>query len=268
MGRRHRNFRTNGIYHVIQRGHNKSFVFDDQLDKAQFVDIIRVTLAALPCNLLYYVLMDNHFHLILEMTSDPIDVIMQRISMTYSKYYNKKYSRSGSVYGERYRSYPISDRAYLIQLIRYIANNPVKAGIVTQLSDYRWCADMEIRAKRCTILSRKRLFEVIGGSDERGRAVYQRLIKQKIELFFHSSTQREFIQDCHSESVDALLLKTLDGGALVEHVRSASRDAHVVKLRHEFIKAASEKGYTSKEIANALHRSERNIRRCLAPFRK
>ncbi len=105
MGRKIRTYFEGAIYHVIQRGNNKAFIFQKQADKIKLLDLLHETMQTENYNykLLYYVIMDNHYHLIVETPSIDANVsrIFQRVNMLYAKYYNKAYERCGGIYGGR-----------------------------------------------------------------------------------------------------------------------------------------------------------------------
>ncbi|MHB8963637.1 MAG: transposase, partial [Saccharofermentanales bacterium] len=157
MRRKDRNFHKGGIYHIYQRGNNKAYIFDDPVDKATFVNIIKRTIIKYPCHFLYYVLMDNHYHLVVEMMDIEISHMMHEINRRYSQYYNKKYDRSGTIYGDRFKSNIVPDTTYFLKLLQYIANNPVKAGLVRHPSKYQWSAHMEMVSKQSVLIDKNRL---------------------------------------------------------------------------------------------------------------
>jgi putative transposase len=82
--------------------------------------------------------MDNHVHLLINEGIDKISRIMKRINVSYAYYFNKKYGRIGHLYQDRFRSEAIEDDGYLLAAVRYVHNNPVKVGIVSHPSDYKW----------------------------------------------------------------------------------------------------------------------------------
>ena len=81
--------------------------------------------------------MDNHVHLVIKEQQDSISRIMKRLGTSYAHYYNKKYKRIGHVFQDRYKRETIEDESYLLSVIRYIHNNPEKAGICRK-QEYRW----------------------------------------------------------------------------------------------------------------------------------
>ncbi|MHB1454837.1 MAG: transposase [Saccharofermentanales bacterium] len=164
MGRKPRNYHKGGIYHIYQRGNNRAYIFNDRYDKAMLLAIIKETMDKYPCFFLYYVLMDNHYHLMIEMIDDELGVVMRDINRCYSKYYNKKYDRIGTIFGDRYKSQIVSDTRYFLKLLHYMANNPVKADLVRHPSQYRWSAHCEMISKQARRIDREKLLSYIGVS--------------------------------------------------------------------------------------------------------
>ena len=85
-----------------------------------------------------YCLMDNHIHLIIKGKLDNISTALKRVNVKYAMNFNAKNDRSGHVFQGRYRSEIIADDKYLLQVVRYVHNNPVSAKMVTDLSTYKW----------------------------------------------------------------------------------------------------------------------------------
>jgi len=252
---------------MIQRGHNRSFIFNEQTDKARFLEMIKAAKQTISFHLLYYVLMDNHYHLIVEMQAEPLDKAMHIINLAYSKYYNKKYHCTGTVYGERYRAFPVYDKAYLLRLILYIANNPVKAGLVKHPAEYRWCAHMEIVSNKGGVVSVSRLFDLLGGSGkndrtayEQGIHTYKQLIRKNFLMVSLATTTNAFVSERRSDQLEALLKEMLGDRATVGKLRSGSRDAQTVQLRNEFVHLATDQGFKASEIAHLLQVSDRTVR--------
>jgi len=89
--------------------------------------------------LLYaYCLMDNHVHLLLNTNHDDLAETMKSITVRYASFYNWKYNRVGHVFQDRFKSEPVENERQLLAVIRYIHNNPVKAGMVDKPADYEW----------------------------------------------------------------------------------------------------------------------------------
>lgn len=277
MSRKPRQFVKGGIYHIVQRGHNRSFIFNEQTDKSNFLDILKTTRDNWPFHLLYYVLMDNHYHLIVEMTDASLDKAMHQIHLSYSKFYNKKYHCTGTVYGERYRAYPVADTPYLLRLIFYIANNPVKAGLVKHPAEYRWCAHMEVVSNKGGVVSVGRLFDILGGSDKNDRTAfeagahsYDQLIRQNFIPVSTAPDVPAFTSERRIEQLEVMLAEMLGDRATIGEVRSGLRDPIITRLRREFVRHATCQGYKTAEIARVIALSDRTVRamRCQARNRQ
>ena len=80
--------------------------------------------------------MGNHLHLLLKINETPLESVMKRIITKFVYFYNTKYARIGHLFLDRYKSEPVEDDEYLLQAVRYIHQNPVKAGMCTKPGDY------------------------------------------------------------------------------------------------------------------------------------
>ena len=136
-----------GVYHVMLLGINRQDIFEDDEDYMQMVSILRGQterydekgLRLPPFCIFYgYCLMSNHIHLLIQEREEHISDIVKRIGVTYAHYFNKKYDRNGHLFQDRFRSEPVDDIAYFVILLRYIHQNPLKAGIVEDIDDYSW----------------------------------------------------------------------------------------------------------------------------------
>ncbi len=138
MPRQKRKLGLSKIYHIIARGNERKDIFLDDEDKNKFVQIIINKKRKNEYILYAYCLMSNHLHLLLKEEEDNISRVMRRINTAYAYYFNKKYNRVGHVFQDRFKSEPVENDHYLISLIRYIHNNPVKVKIVNQPHQYKW----------------------------------------------------------------------------------------------------------------------------------
>jgi putative transposase len=126
------------FYHIIVRGNQRQNIFLDEADRRHYLE--RLQRYKNKCGfLLYaYVLMSNHIHLLIETPNDPISRIMQMINFTYTQCFNRKYGKVGHLFQGRYKSYLCDKDSYLLSLVRYIHNNPVRAGLVKDAGAYEW----------------------------------------------------------------------------------------------------------------------------------
>lgn len=126
------------FYHVTSRGNLRERVFFEDKDRESFLEILKRTSKRYSYLLHAYVLMDNHYHLLIETPKANISQIMQNINTSYSVYINKKYKRSGHLFQGRFKGLIVDKDEYLVALSRYIHLNPVRAKIVQKPEDYRW----------------------------------------------------------------------------------------------------------------------------------
>ena len=92
--------------------------------------------------------MDNHVHLLINADLDLMADALKRTNIKFAMRYNKKYDRVGHVFQGRYKSEVINTEQYLLGVIRYIHNNPVKAEIVAEAGDYKWSSYNAYMGKR------------------------------------------------------------------------------------------------------------------------
>ena len=135
-------------------------MFEEQEDYYQFLNTLDLmaqsyesdgTPAGRDYILYAYCLMSNHIHLLIREREDTIGMAIKRIASSYVYYYNHKYSRDGHLFRERYKSEPVNDMAYFVTLLRYIHQNPVKAGIVKEVRDYEFSSWNEYMDKNSTL---------------------------------------------------------------------------------------------------------------------
>ncbi len=127
-----------GIYHIIMRGINRQTVFVESEDSVRFVETLERYNSICEYELYAYCLMGNHVHLLLKEGKEPLETVMRRICGSYVLWYNKKYSRIGNLFQDRFKSEPVEDDRYFLTVLRYIFQNPVKAGLLTRVEDYPW----------------------------------------------------------------------------------------------------------------------------------
>ena len=113
-------------YHVTSRGNERKNTFSDDQDKKRFLEVLSDTKNLYGTEVHAYVLMENHFHLILMTTEANLSSFMQRFNTTYTVYYNRRHNRSGHLYQGRYKAILIEKDSYLLELSRYVHLNPVR----------------------------------------------------------------------------------------------------------------------------------------------
>ncbi|MGD9150189.1 MAG: transposase [Desulfobacterales bacterium] len=130
------------LHHIIVRGIEKRDIFNDNIDRKRFVQRLGDILneGQTPCYA--WALLSNHFHLLLKTSLTPIATIMRRLLTGHAVYFNQRHDRCGHLFQNRYKSILCQEDKYLLELVRYIHLNPLRAKQVTSLKKlerYPYC---------------------------------------------------------------------------------------------------------------------------------
>lgn len=158
------------------RGINQQQIFEDEEDNQKFLQTLKECKEVSAYKLLAYCLMGNHIHLLLKEGKEPLEQAFKRIGGRFVYWYNVKYQRVGHLFQDRFKSEPVDTTTYLLTVIRYIHQNPVKAGICERAEDYPysswreyltepWIADASFTD---TLISRNDLiaFHMLSGTEQ------------------------------------------------------------------------------------------------------
>ena len=126
------------FYHVLSRGNERKAIFRDDKDRRLFIEILGEMSARFSVDIFAYVLMGNHYHLLLRTNRVNISKSIQWLGVTYTLRFNIKHSRGGHLFQGRFKSFLIENDKYLLTLSCYIHRNPLRARIVRRLVDYQW----------------------------------------------------------------------------------------------------------------------------------
>jgi len=138
MARKPRIEYPGAFFHIMVRGNNRENIFRQDADYRYYLSKLAHFSQEGKTILYAYCLMPNHVHLLLEMSQTPVSRVLQRFHTSYTAYLNKKYGRVGHVFQGRYKAVLCDKDAYLLELVRYIHSNPVRAGLVEHLEHYPW----------------------------------------------------------------------------------------------------------------------------------
>jgi len=125
-------------YHVLSRGNQQQDIFLNDIDRHTFLKTLGRMSERFEVDVFAYVLMNNHYHLLLRTNRANLSKSMQWLGTTYTTIFNLSHSRNGHLFQGRYKSILVENEAYLLQLSCYIHRNPLRAGIAKRLMDYRW----------------------------------------------------------------------------------------------------------------------------------
>ena len=127
-----------GFHHIINRGVARTDIYLCADDKYKFLEILCKACKVYKVNVHDYCLMDNHYHLLIELTEENLSLFMRQINSNYAIYFNKKYKRSGHLWQGRYKSYYILNESYLFTLYKYIEQNPIEAKMSEHIGEYEF----------------------------------------------------------------------------------------------------------------------------------
>jgi putative transposase len=264
----------NAFYHVVQRGNNRENIFRRDADKYRYLNNLSVLKAKYDFKLLGYVLMDNHYHLLLQTVATPLHRIIFYQNMVYSRYFNKAYERTGHLYGDRYKAYLILDEKYLFSVLRYIHWNPCKAGLCIRPEEYKWSSDLYYRKDNAGIVDTEFIFKSLHTNHEKAFKNYNRLMKvmpdesEEAKLVSNpaigvtvvnkknekeanlklSLTAEQNSKPAEKLSLDQLLKETGVSEEDFKLIKSGTRQRRLSSYKAEYYSKAVLYGYTYEEI--------------------
>lgn len=140
MSRIARQYLETSFFHVMVQGINKEFIFKNDRYVNRYLQLIRKNLNKDNLKIIAFCIMNNHAHLLIRVENrEELSKYMQKVNSMYAKYYNyMENGRVGYVFRDRYKSEPILDKRQLIQCVKYIHQNPVKAKMVKNQCEYKY----------------------------------------------------------------------------------------------------------------------------------
>jgi putative transposase len=130
----------NGIFHITTRGVNQADIYLDVEDRRTFVALYASALKRYRWDFHTLCLMTNHYHFVVGSTVDLMSQGMQWLNGAYAQIFNKRWARSGHLFGGRFHSNPIEDDEELVDVCRYVIFNPVRAGLCVSPEQWPWTA--------------------------------------------------------------------------------------------------------------------------------
>ena len=237
----------NGYYHIVNRGVEQRVVFSEPADYEYFEALMCFYAKSYGIIIHNYCLMNNHYHLLIEITQGNLSMFMRQLNMNYAIYFNKKHERTGHLWQGRFKSWYVTDEVYLYTLMRYIEQNPLKAGIVKQLEAYLYSSYAYFL------------------SDTVPECLQKSWVVQNLQ------ENKEAIRDFLSSSVDATQLSEMKkASSLVEApnsdkkpneeaLRRIMEKAEDKKERNRLIVQCYKKGYSQHMMAKILGISQQAV---------
>ena len=230
-----------GFYHIVNRGVERRKIYMDDEDHVQFLEILQESAEVYNFEIYSYVLMDNHYHLLIKTSALNLSLLMRQINSRYSMYFNRKYKRVGPLWQGRFKSWYVYDEHYLQSLLKYIEHNPIKANIVKNIGEFKWAMSsntVEIQGLNYEIIEHLNLTKNLSKKE-----------LQEIDNLFN--TKLEVVHEVIVPKV-----KT----SLTEHFKCTTREVGIAQ--------AIEDGYKQQEIADYLNLSNISISKNYKNYRQ
>ncbi|MCP4751805.1 MAG: transposase [Proteobacteria bacterium] len=150
MPRKSRIDAPGAVHHIMARGIEKAKIFKDTIDRENFLQRLGKIIESTKTSCYAWALLPNHFHLLLKTGDVPISTVMRKLLTGYAVSFNKRYKRSGHLFQNRYKSILCQEQSYLLELIRYIHLNPLRAKLMesySELGSYPYCGHSAIKGQ-------------------------------------------------------------------------------------------------------------------------
>ena len=202
------------VHHVIVRGIDRCQIFRDDRDRNQYLDRLVDILTDTDTPCYAWALIPNHFHLLLKTGSTPIANVMRRLLTGHAVYFNRRHRRHGHLFQNRYKSILCQEETYLLELVRYIHLNPLRAGLVEDmeaLNTYPYCGHHTVVGNIKTAWQQVGyVLGFFGKGEAEARKRYQRFVTKGVE------------QGQRSELTGGGLLRNVGGWAELAALRRGS----------------------------------------------
>lgn len=210
------------IYHIVWRGANRQEIFHDDQDCKLFLDVVEKYKRKTEISVYAWCLMNNHIHLLVKEGNESISVTMKRIGVSFVGYYNWKYQTTGHLFQGRFHSEKVETIRYLLTVARYIHQNPVKAGIVRRVDNWKWSSCSGYYNKR--VYPEKLLDEgfVLGMLSEDITVARERF-QMYNEKTNNDQCLEEYARKRLTDEEARELIKVLLGSIEIAHVKSLPR---------------------------------------------
>jgi len=245
-----------GYYHIINRGVEQRVIFKEASDYEHFEELMCFYMKSYGITLHNDCLMSNHYHLLIETSTDNLFKFMRQLNMNYAIYFNKKYKRVGHLWQGRFKSWFVTDEAYLYTLMLYIEQNPLKANMVKTLEAYPYSSYHYFLKKEIRECLQNSWIVQNHGSDH-----------EAIEAMLNSSVDSSVLQELKKAS-SLVEAPNIDKKTDIKKLTKILADTKDLQERNAKIVKAYEEGYSQHMIAKVLGLSQPAVHSVIKRSRK
>ncbi len=232
-------------YHVMMRGNNRENIFVADEQKRFFLESLKKQEEDQLIDIAVYCIMDNHAHIIIKANLSDLAKAIKSINIRFAMNFNGKRDRIGHVFQDRYKSEAIDNDRYLLQVTRYIHNNPVKAKMVKSPEDYYWSSYNEYIGENSTIKTQQK--EFILGCFNNDMAQFIAFHKQKDNQEYMEV--KEDILENRIEQAQEIISEYFLGKGLINDKQFNKNADYIEELVKRLLK---ESKLPHRQIANLL----------------
>ena len=170
-------------YHIMNRGRRGDMVFRSKHNYSKFIELLIESSEMWNLRVSAYCLMPNHYHLLVQTPDANISRSMRHIDGVYTQYYNRINGFDGPLFRGRYKAIVIDADSYLLQVMRYIHRNPLKAGLCEKLGEYKWSSHKAYLSKAAiwNWLNKDFILSMMGSSQKEQLQIYRRFVSTEDE---------------------------------------------------------------------------------------
>ncbi len=235
-----------GFHHIINHGVARDNIFLKDDDFKKFLEILQEAKERYDFILHSFCLMNNHYHLLIETKNENLSLIARQINSKYAQYFNKEYKRVGPLWQGRFKNSFVYDDNYLSILFKYIEQNPIKANMAQEASEYKYSSSFCI-----------------------SNGIYSQLLKESM-LYDNELLKilNDKVSDAELKKLEELEKTKYKQGKEIVRLRQKPLTDYFtnkedIKTRNTKIKEAVLDGYKQSEIADFLSLSKTTISKAL-----
>ncbi len=236
MPRKAREKSSTGIYHVMLRGVNRQDIFNDDEDRIKYIHTLKDYKDISEYKIYGYCLMSNHIHLLIKEGKESISKVMKRIGVSYVHWYNMKYDRCGHLFQDRYKSEVVEDNKYLMVVLRYIHQNPLKAGMIENCNEYKWSSYTEYINHKRDLTDMDFILDSLDLTRNKAIDVFNRFMNEENndKCLDYEVSKRKGMTDENAKELISMITGLSDP-QLLQKMDKKDRDNVIRKLKDENI---------------------------------